>query len=75
MVVGARKLGHISCGNGVITSPITAAIRVGGGGGCRGLETKPIGMQMGAHEWALKNDLRHITHTKICKSLELKPHV
>lgn len=30
MVVGARKSGHISCGNGVITSPITIAITVGG---------------------------------------------
>lgn len=27
---GARKPGHISCGNGVITSPITGAITVGG---------------------------------------------
>ena len=30
MVAGARKPGHISCGNGVITSPITVAITVGG---------------------------------------------
>lgn len=30
VVLGARKLGHISCGNGVITSPIIPAIRVGG---------------------------------------------
>lgn len=29
-VEGARKAGHISCGNGVITSPITGAITVGG---------------------------------------------
>lgn len=27
---GVRKPGHISCGNGVITSPITGAITVGG---------------------------------------------
>lgn len=30
VVLGARKLGHISCGNGVIASPIIPAIRVGG---------------------------------------------
>lgn len=30
VLVGARKPGHISCGNGVITSPITGAITVGG---------------------------------------------
>lgn len=30
MVAGARKPGHISCGNGVITSPITGAITAGG---------------------------------------------
>lgn len=29
-VVEARKPGHISCGNGVITSPITVAITAGG---------------------------------------------
>lgn len=62
VVVGARKLGQISCGNGVITSPITTAIRVevlqkSGNKAYR---------HTNGHSWGgIRNDLRHHTYTKL----------
>lgn len=43
-------------------------------GACRSLGMRPIGIQMGAHERALKNDLTHILHTKTHTSLWQQPH-
>lgn len=59
VVVGARKLGHISCGNGVITSPITRAIRVGG----LPKSGNKAYRHTDGHSWeGIKNGFRRITH-------------